>query len=186
VHALADPDGKKVYQQVMSNAFRPVGSLCPPPAQTHRNTSTTEMPIYTSEELASITIAEMRNICHKWNIKQGKKKQQYIDNIVKRSETLHRHMSEVEQIQKAILKGSLPDPSPTHNFYRDWFNCVDMSNRRWYSVEECHAHYSWKTKMLLTILRFGIMNLWTSYLSKKFYTFLSFRTELAERMRQYE
>jgi hypothetical protein len=54
----------------------------------------------------------------------------------------------------------LLDPPSLHDFYRSWFNLVDLADRKWYSVENHHQQQNWKAKMIHAILRFAVLNAW--------------------------
>jgi hypothetical protein len=67
-----------------------------------------------------MTISELRKICQQYNILQGKKKQQYVDNILKSVATVHSQSVALYQLKKLIDTQYIPDPAPIHNEYRDF------------------------------------------------------------------
>lgn len=163
VHVIIDDKGNRSCQQLISTSIS--GAVERIISQEEEeddevNNNYRRMPLFTKEALMQMKVDELRAICKKYNIKQGKKKEQFANNIVKRSETVHQHQTVIDQICEEIEENSLIDPAPAHDFYRDWFNLVDLADRRWYEVEDHHAHQSWKTKMILAILHFATMNAW--------------------------
>lgn len=186
-HALVDSSQKKVYQQIVSTAWdvcQPTSTAEQEPEEEEEREAATpsSMPIFLEQNLQGLKIAELRGICQKYNIKQGAKKANYISNILQRSQTVHQHLDEVEAIQKAILEPAIPDPSPAHISYREWFNLVDLVDRMWYSVEETHQHHSWRQKMILAILRFAAINSWTYSSNLEYASWKDWRFTLAKEL----
>lgn len=141
-----------------------------------------EMPIFTREALIKMTVEELRGICKTYNIRQGKKKEGFVNNIATRSETFHQHVHQVDRLQQSLKTDFLADPAPLHDFYKDHFNLVDLADRRWYSVEECHQHHKWQTKVIISMLRTAVMNSWV-YASKiKYAMWLSWREQLFQQL----
>lgn len=119
------------------------------------------MPVYEEDTLAKMTVAQLRGICLKENIRCGKKQQEYINNILTRYATVHVNFGKESAVQKIITSKWRPAPSPMHQLYRDFFNLVDLADRKWNSVEEHHGNWNWKSKIILSILRFAVLNAWT-------------------------
>ena len=132
-----------------------------------------------------MTVLELKMICKKYNIKQGKKKEIIIENIYQRSKIFNKEYSKLENMTNMIENGSFVDPEPLHNLYRDWFNLVDLANKRWYSVEEHHARQSWKSKMVLALLRIATMNAWVYSMTKIPQTWLDWRESLFIQLMQF-
>lgn len=84
------------------------------------------MPVFTKDTLQKMTVEELRKICKKYKIKVGKAKAGYVDNIMKRSDTLHTNSNQVATLQTSLSQEYLSDPAPLHDFYRDHFNLVDL------------------------------------------------------------
>ena len=160
VHSLTDVHGKKIYQQVISNGWVSSETIIPDTTTNEEIAENCDMPVFLEESLQKMTVVELRQICNKYNIKQGKRKAELISNIVQRLETVHDHQNDVEQIITEISKPANIDPAPIHDFYRANFNLIDLVDRRWYSTEEHHAHHSWQTKLVLAMLRLAVMNAW--------------------------
>jgi hypothetical protein len=178
VHALLDSTGKLVYQQVVSSAWDAESDE----QQSEEEEEEASMPIYTDEGLKAFKVPELRAICKRYNIKQGKKKADTVANILKCSQTIHHHQTEIQQVEKAIQAGPKPDPSPLNETYGDWFNLVDLLDRKWYAVEEAHQHHSWRRKLLLAILRFAVLNCWTYATGVEHEPWLLWRVKLAKDM----
>ena len=98
------------------------------------------MPLFSREVLQAMKVRELRALCKKYNIKSGKNKAGYVDNIALRSETMNKQLSEVETLYHHVQHNSLKDPAPPHKFYREHFNAVDLADRKWYAVEDHHHH----------------------------------------------
>jgi hypothetical protein len=145
-------------------------------------TLSTDIPIFTDEALGSCTVEDLKGICKKYNIKYGKKKADYVTNIVTRSNTVHQDRSEVEKLVSSILATSLLDPAPAHIFYRENFNPIDLADGYWYACEEKHAKRNWKTKMLLAMLRFAVMNAWVASTRNVWYQWLPWRGMVAKQL----
>jgi hypothetical protein len=47
-----------------------------------------------------------------------------------------------------------------HDFYVSHFNLDDLTDRKWYTVEETHFNHHWKSKFVLGILCFTVYNTW--------------------------
>jgi hypothetical protein len=75
---------------------------------------------------------------------------------LKRVATVHSQPVALYQFKKLIDTQNIPDPAPIHNQYRDLFNLVDLGDHYWYEVNETHANWIWKSKLLLGILRFAV------------------------------
>lgn len=100
------------------------------------------IPIFTREVLEKLKIVALRTICKKYNISLGRKKASYVDNILKKSQTMHKDRSEVDKVFKSITSRYLEDPAPMHGFYKEQFNLADLANSKWYKVDDKHGHNS--------------------------------------------
>src|SRR5947209_291987 len=90
----------------------------------------------------------------------GKKKEDYVTRVLARIETVHRNLTMVQRVVKFVEKKQFPDPAPLHDFYRAHFNLVDLTDRYWYKVQENHGNWKWRSKMLFSIMRFAMINVW--------------------------
>ena len=97
----------------------------------------------------------------KWGIRAGSRKELTMTAILTRVAIVHRQFGQVEQVKRDLEAKRFVRDAKVHDFYAQHFNCVDLANRRWYSVEEHHHHNRWEVKLTLAILRFGILNAWT-------------------------
>lgn len=116
----------------------------------------------------------------------GKKKADYVANIFARSQVLHVHQHALDALQQHIKSEYLEKPGPIHVLYKEYFNLVDLVDRRWNSVEEHHPNHKWKSKMLFTIIRFAIMNAWVHAVKHKLVKWLQWRTILARALLEYK
>ena len=112
----------------------------------------------------------------------GKKKATYIENILRRVATTHTQRNEIEQVKRYIESKFFPDPAPIHNLYREYFNLVDLMDRHWYEVKESHPNPKWKSKFLLSIMRFFVINSWVWYTQENYETWKYFHINLAEEL----
>lgn len=181
-HALVDNNGKKQYQFILSNAFE----VEPLDMQASVSTLQVSMPVFQLDALQAMKVDQLKKICKEYNIRYGKKKDQLVQNIYNRSATMHQDVTAVERMMTSIQTTSLADPAPLHNCYKQWFNLVDLVDRRWYAVEEHHGRHQWKTKMLLALLRMAVYNSWVYW--NTFYPrdWLYYRQQLAQRLMKYE
>lgn len=183
VHAMADDSGKRIYKQIVTTSFVVRREQVTESSdKSDMDTVSTNMPAFTEAELEKMKVAELRGICKKYNIKQGKRKAEYIQHIVCRSATVHQQLSDVQQLCSSLSSSSLTDPAPPHDFCGDWFNLVDLADRKWYSVEDHHAHQEWKCKLILAILRFATINAWVQEASLNFAEWKSWRDTLASQL----
>jgi hypothetical protein len=165
-HAVTDDNGKKHYQQLLSSGWKVVSREQQQPQPLLAVPTT--MPKFQREDLQGMKLPQLRQICKTYNIKQGKKKAGYVENICQCSESVHHHSHQVDAILRSISSEAISDPAPPHDFYKEWFNLIDLADRRWYAVEETHHHQKWETKMILAILCIAVMNTWV-YVTKMEY-----------------
>jgi hypothetical protein len=59
---------------------------------------------------------------------------------------------------------------------------VDIADRYWNEVEEHHHHQNWKSKVLLMMLRFALLNLWVYVARTEYQEWKEFRNKLAKEM----
>ena len=188
VHAVVDLNGRKVFQQILSSAFAAtLHTEAPLPLDINQAALARlpSMPVFTEESLKKMTVQEMRCICKSFNIKQGKKKESFVHNILNRSNTLHNEGLETERIARTIQRGALADPALPHDTYKEYFNLVDLVDRRWYGIEEHHGHHSWKGKLVLAMLRFGVMNAWVYGSNFRYASWRSWREEAFQELMKY-
>lgn len=160
--------GKKTFQHIISSAFtcRPLlGDLSALPSSSTSTTpfpssSSSSIPDYKKEDLCKRSVAELQKICEKYKIRRGRKKDEYVYNIMKRVYSVHQQLSQAQMLQDFLDKRWHRDPAKLHDFYSLHFNVIDLVNRRWHSVEEHHGHHHWQTKLLLAVLRYVVFNSW--------------------------
>ena len=92
----------------------------------------------------------------------------------------------MDTLKDYIKSKYFKDPAPLHDFYREWFNLIDLINRYWYEVSDKHKNGKWKSKMLFSILRFFLINVWVFSSKEKFNFWKNFREELAKEMIKFE
>jgi hypothetical protein len=101
---------------------------------------------------------------------------------MKRVETTHRNFTTVQKVLKYVEKEQFPDPAILHDFYKSYFNLVDLVDRYWYKVQETHGNWKWKSKMLLAIMRMAVINVWSISCQGEYEKWLQFRESLAENL----
>jgi hypothetical protein len=114
----------------------------------------------------------------------GKRKVDYIESINKRIKTVHGNQSALIQLMTEIDHSYNDDPAPLHQFYREWFNLVDITNTYWYKVWDRHANQKWKSKLLFAIMKYFIINVWTWTSTVNYKSWKKFRASLALELTQ--
>jgi hypothetical protein len=102
-----------------------------------------------------------------------------VQNISNRIKTVHTRKSEIDSTVEFTKSTWFEDPAPIHNFYREWFNLIDLADGYWYEVEDHHRNERWKSKMILTICKYFIINVWVLSTCQEFSKWRNFRTSLA-------
>ena len=131
-----------------------------------------------------MTVNKLRTICKTYNIRQVKKKAQFVENIFQRSEYLYKHSSALDKLQNYIQKQYLNDPAEIHDLYKDYFNLVDLADRHWYSVEEHHRHQKWQCKMVLAMLHTAVANSWVYASKVKYAEWMDWRVKLYKELKE--
>jgi len=127
-----------------------------------------------------MTVEQLRQLCQTYNIRQGKKKVDYVTNVAARIKTVHCKKNELATVVSQLRNVILPDSAPLHTFYRDWFNLVDLTDGYWYAVEEHHKNNSWRSKMLFGIMRHFIFNVWVFSSTLEYKPWIKWCSDLAE------
>lgn len=99
-----------------------------------------------------------------------------------RVEALYGKRSQVEKIFHNIENQHFPGIAPINSFYRKHFNLVDLMNAQWYDYNESHGNHKWKSKLLLSIMRYFVANVWAFHLQVECETIKEFRHSLAEEL----
>lgn len=143
------------------------------------------IPKYTRATLLKMTVANLREITKKFNIKQGKCKVDTINNIRTRVRMMHNDEDEIRKLMRKARDSVLPDPAVFHQLYGDYFNLVDMADKYWYMVDENHRNHLWKSHLILGLLRFQIYNSWVLATTLMPESWMCYRRTLSRRMRYY-
>ena len=104
---------------------------------------------------------------------------------MKRVNSVHAQKSALIETQQLADSLFLPDPSPIHHFYGDYFNLVDLADIYWYKVQESHKNHSWRSKLLLGNMKFAMLNAWVMAGQVKYEEWLTFRAHLAAEVKEY-
>ena len=100
------------------------------------------MPIFTENGLEPMSVKDLKALCKKWGVSIGATKRVIIDNILARVATLYGDNSDFEKKKRELRSSSLPNPSPLHKGYANFFNLIELADRTFYSVDENHPHRS--------------------------------------------
>jgi hypothetical protein len=182
---LIEPKANKwVHQQILTNAFT---SDVPQPMDTvsDNSGSPADMPAFTEDALKLMKVDELANICRKWQIPPGKTKVARIANILARSAIIHQQRNQLEELERYIKTKFSVAPGPPHAYYLSQFNLIDLANRKWNAVEEHHQNHHWKSKMILMILRFAVLNSWVYATKISLTKWKQWRFALAQEMLKY-
>ena len=98
---------------------------------------------------------------------------------------MHKNYTEVQKVSKYIEKVQFPDPSPLHNFYKSNFNFIDIADKYWYKVNDCHDNWKWRSKMLFAIMRMAVLNSWSLFCSVEFQKWKQYHKELVLELIQF-
>lgn len=187
-HCITTEKGDKTYQYVIaSNATATPFELPSTTISTPSTNSTTtpapnqssdDMPLFTIEVLQKMTVETLKALCTKYNVKHGRKKDGYVNNLHKRSMILNNNRGQVEMMMNQLENVQLEDPAPINNFYKTHFNYIDLTDRRWNSVEEHHANLNWRSKMVQVILRFVVINAWAHASNREYQKFKKWHHDL--------
>ncbi len=61
---------------------------------------------------------------------------------MKRVETTHRNFTTLQKVLKYVEKEQFLDSAIFYDFYKSYFNLVDLVDHYWYKVQETHG--KWK------------------------------------------
>lgn len=184
IHTATDDKGKKTHQQLLSTGWDTTLKLPSIEEGVVGTGQPTQMPRFSKEALTKMTVEDLKKICKTYNIRQGKKKEDFVNKIAKRSATFHEHAQLIDILLQSIKMDYLTDPAPLHDFYKEHFNLVDLADRRWYSVEEHHQHHKWQSKVILSMLRTAVMNSWVFATKLEYHVWLSWREQLFQQLMQ--
>ncbi len=134
-------------------------------------------------------IDELKGICRKYNVKfggcgvvyflfphlQGQKKENYVANIYRRVEMVHQNSAALGTLRKKIEIEFQANTPPVNEHYHKWFNLLDLADGYWYDAQENHQNQSWKSKMLLGILRFVVINSWVFHVQHSYSQWMVYR-----------
>jgi len=112
---------KLVYQRLISSGWNAKTRAVP---TTSTNGDTSQILIMHELDLYDKTVADLRAICNQYHIRTGKAKKDYVENILKHSNTMNHNLNIVKAVQKSLSTMNLADPTPMHVFYRDYFTIV--------------------------------------------------------------
>jgi hypothetical protein len=112
-------------------------------------------------------------------IVEGKKKEEFVEKIMKRVHVTYFQHSALVQAQHYMEYEWFEDPAPVHILYRECFNLVDLADRYWYKAAESHGNPKWKGKMAYAILKMFVINTWSIYCQHEYQEWLQYRRNLA-------
>ena len=139
-------------------------------------------PLYSSQSLKKRKITELRSIAkvQKVNLTKAKTKDEIVNRISEYFNTNQRDWNKlVDQFHEISLNAN-PQPSPVNDLYGDFFNFVDLHDRRFYKVEYKHKILNWRTMMFQALWNVFIVNLWVLWNQKYPIKFIEFREMLGK------
>jgi len=89
-------------------------------------------------------VQDLKARCKEYNIKPGTKstKETIVARILQRSQTMNGSRVALNDLLEMLKEPALKDPAPLHNFYCAHFNLDDLTDCKWYAVEECHPNHN--------------------------------------------
>ncbi len=78
-----------------------------------------------------------------------------------------------------LINSGFNDPASLHDFYKQWFNLIDIGDKKWYAAADHHPNHLWKSKMLFATMRHFMTNVWVLVATKKYSKWMKFRENLA-------
>jgi hypothetical protein len=98
--------------------------------------------------------------------------------------SIYENRGAVESIKNYLKTNQFADPAPLHNFYKEWFNLVDLTDRLWYAVEENHGNWRWRSKLFFGIMKYFIISVWSRFVAYEWKEWIDFRFDLADQLTQ--
>jgi hypothetical protein len=138
-----------------------------------------EIKNYSRERLNAKTVEKLKRITKKWRIKAGKTKDEYIELILKRVNTVHGDKSVLEQMNDHLVEKIWSKPAKIQDLYVANFNLVDVANKYWYMTDDKHPKRNWRIRFVLALLRFAIINAFTISAKPRNMTFVEFHKAMA-------
>lgn len=161
------PPGRPVtYHLAFSNGYNVItvpvsmGDASPLP----QPQGTLVIPRYTIDQLSSLSLHQLKEICHTHTGTAPTTKPVCIRRILDNVSMTYVNASEIEHLEAVRLHSSAHPQSQVatvNSFYRSHFNYVDLLDRKWYSVDDSHIHQNWRTRYLLSLLPMMTINAWT-------------------------
>jgi hypothetical protein len=192
-HLNMNDKNEPSYQYVLTNAAVPVESNVNPSVENPLATVTHQtihdqpsIPVYVQADLEKMTVLQLKAICKQYNIKQGKVKASTIQHIMTRSQSMNTNISAIKSMVDQLQAPPQSDSALVHNFYKDYFNHVDQTDRRWNSVEEHHANHNWRAKLLQAMFRYAVINAWTHATKREYQTWAAWHEQLGHELANYD
>lgn len=185
-HAIVTEKGDKAYQYILSTLGNATPIMYPQQVQDIASApvdpTATQIPLYTVETLNKMTILDMKEICRNYNIKHGRKKEDFVRLILARSVSMNRDRSLIKDMATHIATNATHDPAPLHNFYKSHFNFIDLNDRHFYAVRDHHGNHNWRSHMLQSILRYAVLNAWTHASIQEYEAWKDFHCKLGREL----
>ncbi len=110
----------------------------------------------------------------------------YVKNIMARVHTQHRDRVALEQTLHYTKESYNMGEGNLHKVYKNFFSLVDVADGYWYVSAESHIIKNWTSKMIISIMKFFINNMWCLYCSKKAQNLRVFRANMASVLAEWE
>ncbi len=136
-----------------------------------------------------MTVDELTSFAGKNGLKKGRKKRsELIEHILKMLTPSDADAEAINQFLNEVENESHTEEAH-HEFYRDYFNGIDLFDRLWYDCDEKHTIINWRSKYIFSLLRASVINLFVCENEieritwKKFYpSFLKLLTRMGDNL----
>ena len=127
---------------------------------------------------------QFRAICKEHNIRPGTaaSKEQIVERVFICSQTMNAKQQLLNNLLQVLKKPALKDPASLHAFYWTNFNLDDLTDRKWYAVEECHSNHYWQSKFTLGILCFAVYDAWIYFTKANYASWKDWCMDLATKL----
>ncbi|KAK8815340.1 hypothetical protein WA158_003552 [Blastocystis sp. Blastoise] len=164
-----------------------VGSCAYEPITVNQSKALTDKPLYSEiippfkvEELRKKSIDALKEIAKPYGIDTSGNKPDIIYNIQKYIYNIYSN-GDISIINHAIMNNmSSSNKSDIHVLYRNFFNAVDLLDKKYYSRKITHRVSTYESKVFFGLLSFGIQNVHALYsITNPMMLLMPFREKLA-------
>ena len=109
----------------------------------------------------------------------GGNKDELQGRIISRTKLVHAPQSTMIGLLNLLKKDGFYVQSPLHKSYRTNFNYVDIADRFWYQVALPRRITDWKAKMVFSVLKLYMINVWGYFCQQEYLRWIEFRKAVA-------